>query len=65
MTGEDSIVTFANLLLLISEVIDHNYLERNIYLSRAKDVEYCVLGKVITKASNLASQYIASRNGNH
>lgn len=48
---QNSVLVFANLLYLLSEIIDHNYLDRNIFLEKAKDRDYCMLGGIVAKVT--------------
>lgn len=54
--------TFANLLFLLSELVDRHFLERNINLNKAKDAEIAILAMTVKKASMLVQEYIANRS---
>lgn len=43
----NSPIVFSNFLFLLAEIIDHNYLERNLYLQKAKDKDILILSKII------------------
>jgi hypothetical protein len=49
------------LLFFISELVDHNFLERSVNLNKAKDSETLILAQVVKKATGLAQSYAANR----
>lgn len=46
----------------MAELLDHNYLERSIYLSKALDSEYCILGQCISIALQIINKYLYTRS---
>jgi len=48
-------------LLFLSELVDHNFMDRNIYLSKAKNNEIVILGFLIGKSTEVIKEYIDSR----
>ena len=57
----NDISIFANILFLLSELVDHNYLERSLYCNRAQDDEVVILTETIKKATFLINEYMQNR----
>ncbi len=49
----EEISIFANILFLLSELVDRHFLERNVNLNKAKDKDIALLASTVKKASVL------------
>ena len=52
---------FANILFLLSELIERHFLERSVCLNKASDNELLLLANIIKKASMLVNDYMSNR----
>lgn len=57
----EEISIFANILFLLSELVDRHFLERNVNLNKAKDKDIALLASTVKKASVLVQEYAANR----
>lgn len=58
----EEISIFANILFLLSELVDRHFLERNVNnLNKAKDKDIALLASTVKKASVMVQEYAANR----
>jgi hypothetical protein len=55
------LAVLANLLFLLADLVDRNFIERNVNMNRAKDQEVAILAGTVKKASFLAQEYASNR----
>jgi hypothetical protein len=63
-TSNNSLIIFSNFIYLLIEIIDHNYLERNLYLHKAKEKDILILSIIVKNITIKIKKFINNRN-NH